>query len=92
MSASPDANLPPPGPVDFSTLILGLSSAALYYLGEATVDGRGAPQKSIPLAKHNIDIMLMLREKTRGNLNADEARLIAQLVSDLQVKLVEAAK
>jgi hypothetical protein len=76
--------------VDFSALILGFSSAALYYMGEATVAGRASGQKNLPLARQNIDIILMLREKTKGNLSADEDRLMQQLVADLQVKLVEA--
>lgn len=80
------------GPVDFSALILGFSSAALYYMGEATVEGRSAGQKNLPLARQNIDIILLLREKTKGNLTPEEEQLLAQLATDLQVKLVESAK
>ena len=80
------------GTVDFSALVLGFSSAALYYMGEATVEGRAPGQKNLPLARQNIDIILMLREKTKGNLTADEEKLLTQLVTDLQVKMVESAK
>jgi hypothetical protein len=80
------------GTVDFSALVLGFSSAALYYMGEATVEGRAPGQKNLPLARQNIDIILMLRDKTKGNLTADEEKLLTQLVSDLQVKLIESAK
>jgi hypothetical protein len=79
-----------PTAVDFSGLILGFSSAALYYLGENTVEGRSISSKNLPLAKQNIDIILMLREKTKGNLSADEESLMQQLVADLQLKMVEA--
>lgn len=78
--------------VDFSALILGFSSAALYYMGEATVEGRAPGQTNLPLARQNIDIILMLRDKTKGNLTPDEDRLMSQLVTDLQVKLVESGK
>ena len=43
--------------VDFSGLILGFSSAALYYMGLATVEGKPAPSKNLPLARQNIDII-----------------------------------
>ena len=79
------------GDVDFSGLILGFSSAALYYMGEATVEGR-APVKNLPLARQNIDIICMLKDKTKGNLTAEEERLLGQLIVDLQVKMVEASK
>jgi hypothetical protein len=78
--------------VDFSALIMGFSSAALYYLGEGDVAGKGGGQKNVPLAKQNIDIITLLREKTKGNLDAEEERLIAQVLLDLQVKFVEASK
>jgi hypothetical protein len=80
-----------PTMVDFSGLILGFSSAALYYLGENSLEGRPLGSKSLPLAKQNIDIILMLREKTKGNLSADEEKLMQQLIIDLQLKLVEAS-
>lgn len=80
------------GDVDFSALILGFSSAALYYMGEGTVEGRSSGQKNLPLARQNIDIILMLREKTKGNLTAEEQTLLSQLLADLQLKVVEAGK
>ncbi len=78
--------------VDFSGLVLGFSSAALYYLGEAPIEGKKPPQKNLPLARQNIDILDLLQEKTKGNLSPEEAKLISQLVHDLKVKLVEAGE
>ena len=80
------------GSVDFSALILGFSSAALYYMGEATVEGRPGGPKNLPLARQNIDIILLLRDKTKGNLSSDEDKLLSQLVADLQVKLIDSSK
>lgn len=75
--------------VDFSELILGFSSAALYYLGQ-NIEGQGKATKvNIDLARQNIDIIEMLREKTKGNLTPDESALIQQLLLDLHVKVVE---
>ena len=44
------------------------------------------------VAKQMIDILGMLREKTRGNLNANEDRLMEDILFDLRMKYVEAVK
>lgn len=75
--------------VDFAGLILGFSSAALYYLGEQVVEGRAIGERNLPLARQNIDIIAMLREKTRGNLSEDETRLIETVLHDLQIRYIE---
>lgn len=77
---------------DFSELLLGFSSAALHYLGE-TIEGQPKPVKpNLDLARQNIDIIVMLKEKTKGNLTPEEDRLLQQVLLDLQVKAIEAAK
>jgi len=78
--------------MEFSQLILGFSSAALYYMGQAALEGRPAPQKNLPLAKQNIDIILLLKQKTSGNLSDEEKGLIEQLLSDLELRYLEAVK
>lgn len=76
--------------VGFSELILGFSSAALYYLGQ-DIEGQGKAGKvNVDLARQNIDIILMLKEKTNGNLSAEEEALVQQILLDLQVKVIEA--
>jgi hypothetical protein len=73
-------------PVNFSELILGFSSAALYYLGQSAVDGKHVPSINLPLAKQNIEIVSLLAEKTKGNLSKDEIALITQVLTDLREK------
>jgi hypothetical protein len=80
------------GTVDFQALVLGFSSAALYYMGESVVEGRGQAEKNLPLAKQNIDILLLLKNKTKGNLAPDESRLLEQALADLELKFVDASK
>ena len=77
--------------VEFNGLILGFSSAALYYLGETKIEGKKAAEINLPLAKQNIDIIEMLKVKTLGNLNEDEAILLAQVIKDLRAKFELAA-
>jgi hypothetical protein len=73
-------------PVDFSELILGFSSAALYYLGQGAVEGKKAGASNLPLAKQNIEIVAMLAEKTKGNLSTEETALITKVLTDLRKK------
>jgi hypothetical protein len=78
--------------VDFHTFVLSLGSSALLHLGELEHPDVGAPQKDLPLAKHTIDILAMLEEKTKGNLSAAEEKLIASLLYDLRLRYIEAQK
>ena len=77
--------------VDFSTFLLSLGTSALYQLGQGGQEG-GGPAMNLPLARHVIDIMVMLQEKTRGNLSDDESKLIDTLLFDLRLKFVEACR
>jgi Domain of unknown function (DUF1844) len=81
-----------PGAVDFHTFVLSLGSSALMHLGELERPGASAPAKDLPLAKHTIDILAMLQEKTRGNLAPDEDKLLDSLLYDLRLRFVEARK
>ena len=79
-------------PVDFHTFVLSLGSSALLHLGEIENPNDGASQKDLPLAKHTIDILVMLEEKTKGNLSTAEERLMESLLYDLRLRYVEATK
>jgi hypothetical protein len=79
-------------PVDFHTFVLSLGSSALLHLGEIENPNDGVSQKDLPLAKHTIDILVMLEEKTKGNLSSAEERLMESLLYDLRLRYVEALK
>jgi hypothetical protein len=78
--------------VDFHTFVLSLGSSALLHLGELEHPDAGGPRKDLPLAKHTIDILVMLEEKTRGNLTPPEEKLITSLLYDLRLRYVELSK
>lgn len=71
---------------DFGTFIISLASSVLIHLGELPDPDRGGPQADLELAKQSLDVLGMLREKTRGNLTAEEAQLLDQLLYDLRMK------
>lgn len=78
--------------IDFAGLVLGFSSAALYYMGENPGGDEAPVEKNLELAKQNIDIIDLLKTKTAGNLNDDEDKLITQLVTDLKLKYASHSK
>jgi hypothetical protein len=84
---SPDARTLPA--VDFHTFVLSLGSSALLHLGELEHPDAGEKRQDLPLAKHTIDILAMLEEKTRGNLTGPEEKLIQSLLYDLRLRYVE---
>ena len=82
---------PPPLPeVNFSSLILSLSSSSLLHLGEVPDPQTGEKKKDLALAKHSIDIIAMLKEKTQGNLTDDEQKFIESVLTDLRWRYVKA--
>jgi Domain of unknown function (DUF1844) len=81
-----------PPEINFSTFVISLSTQALMHLGEIASPLTGKVETDIPVAKQMIDILGMLQEKTRGNLDSGEERLIEDILFDLRMKYVEAVK
>ena len=75
--------------INFSTFIFSLSSSALLHFGEIQDPTTGAKKKNLPMAKHTIDILAMLEEKTRGNLSSDEEQLFKNILYDLRMRYVK---
>ncbi len=85
--SAPETGLPQ---IDFSTFILSLSTSALFHLG--LVDdpqGGGRAEPDLALASQTIDTLAVLQEKTRGNLDDEEARLLESLLYELRMRFVE---
>jgi len=76
----------------FSALLLSLSTSALVNLGELPDPISNEKQINLPLAKQTIGIIEMLKDKTTGNLNQDEDRLINNMLYDLRMKYVDTAE
>ncbi len=74
--------------VTFSTFILSLSSSGMVQLGEVPEPESGQIMKNLPMAKHTIDILSMLKDKTSKCLNPDEARLLEGILYELRMKYV----
>lgn len=79
-------------PADFSTFVLSLGSSALIHLGEIEPPGEAAKRRELPMAKHTIDLLTLLQEKTQSNLTPEEDKLLESLLYDLRLRYVEALK
>lgn len=88
-----DLPLPPPS---FEFLVLSLRSQAEMQLGLLHFgEEKDRPKPKLKLARHTIDLMAMLVEKTKGNLTLEEQRLLENSLTELRfryVQAVEAAK
>jgi hypothetical protein len=78
--------------INFSTFVISLSTQALMHLGEIASPMSGKIEADVPVAKQMIDILGILQDKTRGNLNTGEERLLEDILFDLRMKYVEAVK
>jgi hypothetical protein len=76
--------------VTFASFFMALNTSALYHLGEIAEPATGVRHKDMMMAKHTIDTMSMLADKTRGNLDAEEAKLVENSIYDLKMRYVKA--
>ncbi len=77
--------------VDFNNFIFSLSTSVLIQLGEIEDPFTQKEAKNLPLAKQTIDLIGMLKEKTKGNLTPQEEKLIENILYDLKMRYVKAA-
>ena len=64
----------------------------MFHIGEIPNPETGKTEKNLPLAKQSIDIIEMLKEKTKGNLDPEEEKLLDIVLYDLRMKYVNALK
>ena len=79
--------------IDFGTFLLSLSTNALALMGESEdLTTIGEVQVDLVLAKQTIDIIAMLKEKTKGNLSPEEENLFNHVLYDLRLRYVQKTK
>jgi hypothetical protein len=75
--------------ITFATVVISFLTQALALLGEIPDPVDGATHVDLEGARQFIDILGILEEKTRGNLDAHEAALLERALYDLRMKYVE---
>ena len=75
----------------FAGLIQMIATQAAIFMSDQRDPQTGQPLRHLALAKHNIDLLGVLEEKTRGNLTDDEKRALDRLLYELRMVYVNAA-
>lgn len=75
--------------ITFSSLIFSLSSTAFMHLGAIPDPNTGKTEKDLAMAKQTIDLLGVLREKTRNNLDSEEENLFDHLLYDLRMAYIK---
>lgn len=75
--------------VNFTNFVISLSTSALFHFGDFPEQEGGRVEKNLPAAKQTIDILDMLHEKTKGNLDPNEASLIQGVLYELKMRYVK---
>ena len=71
--------------INFATFIFSLNHSVLVHLGVMEDPSTGKKVKNLPIAKQTIDILGMLQEKTRGNLDDNEEKMLKNILYDLRM-------
>lgn len=79
-------------PADFSFLVYSLTTQAQIQLGLLRMDENEPPRANLPIARHTIDLLSMLQEKTQGNLSLQEKLLLENTLTDLRFRYVQATE
>lgn len=73
----------------FTTLILSIGSSAAMGMGLAPNPTTQKIEVDLPMARFQIDMLVLLREKTKNNLDATEKTFLDQVINDLQKEFVQ---
>jgi hypothetical protein len=81
-------------PITFGAFALSLATSGLVHLGQVASpdapEGSSPGPPNLPLARQTIELLEMLQQKTRGNLDQDEEKLLESLLYDLRMGYVRA--
>ena len=76
----------------FIEFVMMQAQNTAFVLGQIPHPQSGKAEVNLDMGQLLIDQLVMVQEKTKGNLNSDEARILAQTISNLQMLFVEAAQ
>lgn len=93
ISSLPDEEADPMDiPADFGSFVVSLGTNCMIHLGHIPHPETNETVRDLSSARHTIDLLEMLREKTRGNLVDEERKLIDSLIYDLKSAYVQETK
>jgi hypothetical protein len=78
--------------VSFISLVISLASSAAVHFGDLGDPLTGAKQEpNLHAAKHAIELLAILEEKTQGNLSEEESQVLRQVLTELRMRFVQVA-
>lgn len=78
-------------PATFETLLSTMATQALFAMGAIADPRTGQPHQNLDLARHHIDMLTVIEEKTKGNLSEEEAATLATTIYELRSRYVQLA-
>jgi len=87
----PESEIPLP-PATFEFLVFSLKMQAEMRLGLLKLGEGMEEELNLPTARHTIDMLAMIAEKTKGNLTLDEQRLIENSLTELRFRFVQVSE
>jgi hypothetical protein len=73
----------------FAQLILSFQAAAYQQMGKVVNPLTGKVERNLEMARHSIDMLTMIQEKTKGNLTESESGFITHVLTELRMNYVE---
>ena len=86
--APPEKEAPPRPPIDFPSYILSYYTQGCVLMGEVPNPITNKKEEHIEEAKHIVDILSMLEQKTKGNLSKEEKQLLESVLYELRMKFM----
>jgi len=77
---------------DMGTLVMSIATSALYHMGDIQEEGGQPIPADLVLAQHDISIIEMLKEKTKGNLTVLENKVMDEVLYELRMRFVTKVK
>jgi hypothetical protein len=78
--------------VTFMAFVMSLNTSALFHLGAIADPETGEKVIDFSLARHAIDTLVLLQEKTKGNLDDDESEMLKNVLYDVKMRFVQTVK
>jgi Domain of unknown function (DUF1844). len=75
--------------MDFSAFMLSLNASALIHLGEIPDPQSRERTVNLSSAKHTIEILEIIKDKTKGNLENEEERLLDDIIFNLRMRYLK---
>ena len=83
---------PPLPPANFPGLVSMLATQVFFALGLIATEQNKDAQPDLDMAKFNIDMLIVLEEKTKGNLSDDEEKMLTDTLGQLRMAFVQVSK